>query len=130
MRKSLIAAAVIAAGVFAWYKFGAPQSAGQLGALDYVPADTAVFSAQLEPVDLPSYLSSIGMGPQYYSTAALAQLDAQLQAAQSSSEKFVLALGRQYFICTGNTPTEISVKTGIKTQMRRPAVFGGGGAGT
>lgn len=117
MRKSLIAAAVIAAGVFAWYKFGAPQSAGQLGALEYVPADTAVFSAQLEPVDLPSYLSSIGMGPQYYSTAALAQLDAQLQAAQSSSEKFVLALGKQYLSALA-TPAEISVKTGIKSQMR------------
>ena len=33
MRKSLIAATLIAAGVFAWYKFGANQSAGQLGAL-------------------------------------------------------------------------------------------------
>jgi hypothetical protein len=117
MRKSLIAAALIAAGVFAWYKFGATQSAGQLGALEYVPADTAVFSAQLEPVDLPSYLSSIGMGPQYYNTAALAQLDEQLQAAQSSSEKFVLALGKQYLSALA-TPAEISSKTGIKAQMR------------
>ena len=117
MRKSLIAAAVIAAGVFAWYKFGAPKSAGQLGALEYVPADTAVFSAQLEPVDLPSYLSSIGMGPQYYNEAALAQLNEQVAAAASSSEKFVLALGQQYLSALA-TPAEISQKTGIKAQMR------------
>ncbi len=117
MRKSLIAAAVIAAGVFAWYKFGAPQSAAQLSALDYVPADTALFSAQLEPVDLPSYLSSIGMGPQYYNAASLAQFDEMLAGAQSSSEKFVLALGRSYLAALA-TPAEISAKTGVKTQMR------------
>lgn len=117
MRKSLIAAAVIAAGVFAWYKFGAPQSAAPLGALDYVPADTALFSAQLEPVDLPSYLSSIGMGPQYYNAASLAQFDAMLAGAQSSSEKFVLALGRSYLSALA-TPAEISAKTGVKAQMR------------
>jgi hypothetical protein len=117
MRKSLIAAALIAAGVFAWYKFGASQNAAQLAALEYVPADTALFSGQLEPVDLPSYLSSIGMGPQYYNAASLAQLDEMLAGAQSASEKFVFALGRSYLAALA-TPAEISAKTGIKTQMR------------
>lgn len=118
MRKSLIAAAVIAAGVFAWYKYGGSASGGaQLAALNYVPADTALFSAQLEPVDLPSYLSSVGMGPHYYNQASLAQLDETLAQSTDSSEKFVLALSRAYLQALA-TPEQISSKTGIKTQMR------------
>ncbi len=64
MRKTLIAGVVIAAGALAYYQFGG-KSAGQVDmpGLDFVPADTVMFSVQAAPIDLTSYLSSLGMGP-------------------------------------------------------------------
>jgi hypothetical protein len=59
MKKILTIAAIAAAGVGA-YIFNQQQSSSpSYNVLDYVPADTALFSAQLEPFPLQDYLSSV-----------------------------------------------------------------------
>ena len=58
MKKILIAAAIAAAGIGA-YIFNYQQSSSPAyNVLDYVPADTPIFSGQLEPFPLKDYLSS------------------------------------------------------------------------
>jgi hypothetical protein len=118
MRKTLIAVAVIAAGALAYYKFG-PGMAGApaLPGLDYVPADTALLSAQVTPIDLGSYLSSLGMGPQNYD-ANMQQAFADMAAETSEPQfKFGLALGQTYMKALSE-PAAFSSNTGIKAQIR------------
>lgn len=58
MKKVLIVAAIIAASAGA-YMLGQPQdNASSNNVLDYIPADTPLFSAQLEPFPIKDYLSS------------------------------------------------------------------------
>lgn len=125
MRKTLIAIAVIAAGALAYYKFGAEMTAApELAGLEYVPADTALLSAQVAPIDLGSYLSSLGMGPQYYD-ANMQQAFAQMAAETSEPQfKFGLELGQTYMKALSD-PAAFSSNTGIKTQMRSLAYLVG-----
>ena len=118
MRKTLIAVAVIAAGALAYYKFGAGMAGAQaLPGLDYVPADTALLSAQVTPIDLGSYLSSLGMGPQNYD-ANMQQAFADMAAETSEPQfKFGLALGQTYMKALSE-PASFSSNTGIKAQIR------------
>lgn len=125
MRKTLIAVAVIAAGALAYYKFGPGMaSAPDLPGLDYVPADTALLSAQVTPMDLGSYLSSLGMGPQYYDDnmqKAFADMAAESTEPQ---HKFGLALLQTYMNALAN-PAALSTNTGIKAEMRSLAYMVG-----
>ncbi|WP_306517947.1 hypothetical protein [Rheinheimera sp.] len=118
MRKTLIAVAVVAAGALAYYQFAGKSAAvPELAELAYVPADTVLFSGQFTPIDLGSYLTSLGMGPQYYNAdmqQAFADLLAESTEAQS---KFVLALAQSYMQALSN-PATLSSGTGIKPQMR------------
>lgn len=118
MRKTLIAGVVIAAGALAYYQFGG-KSAGQVDmpGLDFVPADTVMFSVQAAPIDLTSYLSSLGMGPQYYD-AHMQQLFGQMSAeASDSQQKFLLDLLQSYMKAMSE-PASLTSMTGIKGQMR------------
>ncbi|MCW8994665.1 MAG: hypothetical protein OQK77_02500 [Psychromonas sp.] len=58
MKKILIVAAIAAAGVGS-YIFQQQNSASSYNVLNYVPADTPIFSGQLEPFPFKAYLSSI-----------------------------------------------------------------------
>jgi len=118
MRKTLIAVAVIAAGALAYYKFGSGTAASStLAGFEYIPADTALLSAQVKPIDLGSYLSSLGMGPQYYDEN-MQQLFADMEAETTEAQfKFGLALGQAYMKALAD-PAAFSLNTGIKAQMR------------
>ncbi|EGM70990.1 hypothetical protein [Shewanella sp. HN-41] len=94
MKKMVIAAAIIAAGAGAyWYtQHGASLSASANPLLDYVPADTPVFSGQLKPFPLKAYLQSISGNYQQYPTDALAELG----ELDSPMGKFFVSLYQQY----------------------------------
>ncbi len=125
MRKTLLVVAVIAAGALAYYKFGQGlSSVPELAGLEYVPADTVLLSAQVTPIDLGSYLSSLGMGPQYYD-ANMQQGFADMAAeASEPQQKFGLALIQTYMKALAD-PAALSANTGIKAQMRSLAYMVG-----
>lgn len=119
MRKTLIAAAVIAAGAIAYYQFSGSDSAAALPELDYVPADTVLFSGQFKPVNVTDYLSSMGFGPQYYANPEFEQLLQQLidEAANPAQLKFLAALFRDYLAMLADSQN-FSAKTGLKNETR------------
>lgn len=118
MRKTLLAVAVVAAGALAYYQFGMNRSAAPtMAELAFVPADTAVFSGQFTPVDLASYLSSLGMGPQYYD-ANMQQMFADLALETTEPQsKFLLAMAQTYMKALSE-PATLTQQTGIKAELR------------
>ncbi|MFB2760983.1 hypothetical protein ACE012_15930 [Shewanella xiamenensis] len=94
MKKIVIAAAIIAAGAGAyWYtQHGSSSSASANPLLDYIPADTPVFTGQLKPFPLKNYLQSISSNYQQYSTDSLAQLGDM----DSPMAKFFVSIYKQY----------------------------------
>ncbi len=94
MKKIVIAAAIIAAGAGAyWYtQHGSSSSASANPLLDYIPADTPVFTGQLKPFPLKNYLQSISSNYQQYSTDSLAQLG----DLDSPMAKFFVSIYKQY----------------------------------
>ena len=94
MKKIVIAAAIIAAGAGAyWYtQHGTSSSASANPLLDYIPADTPVFSGQLKPFPLKNYLQSISSNYQQFSTDSLAELG----ALDSPMAKFFVSIYTQY----------------------------------
>lgn len=118
MRKTLIAVAVLAAGAVVYYT-SKGQSIASVPELDYVPADTVLFSGQFEPVNMTDYLSSIGLGPQYYSDPELEQLFTEVSESSDSSAqvKFGVALVRNY-LDAFKAGSEFVKLTGIKEKMR------------
>ena len=58
MKKLLIIAAFAAAGIGAYLFIPQQNSSASYNVLDYVPADTPIFTGQLEPFPLKDYLSS------------------------------------------------------------------------
>ena len=119
MRKTLIAAAVIAAGAFAYYKFSGTGSTAALPELDYVPADTVLFSGQFTPVNVTDYLNSMGFGPQYYTNPEFDQLLQQLvdEAENPAPLKFLASLFRNYLTMLASSQ-DFSAKTGFKNELR------------
>lgn len=115
MRKTLIAVAIIAAGAAAFYKFGM-KSGSALAALEYVPADTVLFSGQLEPVDLVTYLKASGAN---FSQAqqVLDELKTQLAASESPEGKFAAAYLDANAEAMKN-PETMAATFGLKTQVR------------
>lgn len=59
MKRILIGTTVVAAAVAAGGYWYSQQPANSYDAMDYIPADTAVFSGQLEPFPVRSYLNTI-----------------------------------------------------------------------
>ncbi|GIU08862.1 hypothetical protein [Shewanella morhuae] len=94
MKKIVIAAAIIAAGAGGyWYtQNGAGSSVSANPLLDYVPADTPLFSGQLTPFPLKAYLQSISGNYQQYPSNALAELD----ELDSPMGKFFVSIYQQY----------------------------------
>ena len=94
MKKIVIAAVIIAAGAGGyWYtQNGAGSSVSANPLLDYVPADTPLFSGQLTPFPLKAYLQSISGNYQQYPSNALAELD----ELDSPMGKFFVSIYQQY----------------------------------
>ncbi|MCU8036324.1 MULTISPECIES: hypothetical protein [unclassified Shewanella] len=94
MKKIVIAAAIIAAGAGGyWYmQNGAGSSASANPLLDYVPADTPIFSGQLKPFPLKAYLQSISGNYQQYPSNTLDELGVQ----DSPMGKFFVSIYQQY----------------------------------
>lgn len=116
MRKTLIAVAVIAAGAAAFYKFGMKPGSAALGVLEYVPADTVLFSGQLEPIDLVTYLKASGAN---FGQAqqVVDQLTTHLATANTPEAKFA-----SYILNTNaeamKTPDTMAARFGLKSQVR------------
>ncbi len=95
MKKIIIAAAVVAAGAGGyWLSQDKPSSAsGQSDTvLASVPTDTPLFSGQLKPFPIKSYVNSLS---QSYKTAP-AELFAELEQSDDARAKFLLSLSRSY----------------------------------
>lgn len=119
MRKTLIAAAVIAAGAFAYYQLSGAGTEAAIPELDYVPADTVMFSGQFKPVNVTDYLKSIGFGPQYYANPEFDQVLQDLvdSADNAPQVKFLVALLRDYLAML-SSGQDFSAKSGFKNDMR------------
>lgn len=119
MRKTLIAAAVIAAGVAGYYainKTSSPATVG-LNELEYVPADTALFSGQFTAIDLVSYFKSLGMSPEQFSSDEMQQAMQELATGSSPAVKFGVSLFQDYIRILG-APDDFVKNTGIAAKTR------------
>ena len=118
MRKTLIAAAVIAAGAIGYYAINkSSTSTVSLSELDYVPADTALFSGQFTALDLVSYLKSLGMSPAQFNNDEMQQAMATLSAESSPAVKFGIALFQNYMNIL-SSPDDFVKNTGIAAKTR------------
>jgi hypothetical protein len=118
MRKILVVAAIIAGAVYGYIKLTATDNvAVNHSELEYVPADTAFLSAQLEPVDLVAYLNAFGLSPDYYSEASQQQLATLVAESDEPQLKFIFSLAHQYMRALSQ-PEQLEVLTGIKPQVR------------
>lgn len=122
MRTTLIAAAVIAAGAGGYYAYTNMQSSSAvaMAELAYVPADTAVFSAQLKPIDLPTYLASTAFLTPEMIASTKAEMDALLLDADSGDSKgtrFALTLYGQLLDALAQ-PEQFSELTGASAEAR------------
>lgn len=119
MRKTLIAAAVIAAGVAGYYAINksSTSSSVSLSELDYVPADTALFSGQFTPLDLVAYLKSLGMSAEQLNNAEMQDAMAMLSAESSPAVRFGVALFQDY-MTTLSKPDDFVKNTGIASKTR------------
>lgn len=123
MRKSLIAIAVIAAGAVAYYQWGHKGGSQANAELEYVPADTILFSAQLEPMDMVAYLKSLGVNLKQ-SQQAMDDLAKTMGESQDPQSKFLVALMTQYSQAL-QQPDQLSSKLGVKPQVRSLMYFVG-----
>ncbi len=95
MKKLLIAAAVVAAGAGGyWLSQEKPSSASSQSdiVLASVPSDTPLFSGQLKPFPIKSYVNSLS---QSYKTAP-DEIFAELEQSNDARAKFLLSLSRSY----------------------------------
>lgn len=93
MKKIVLAAAVIAAGAGGyWYSQHGSGSAAANPLLEYIPADTPVFSGQLKPFPLKAYLNSIKGAYQNYPAGTLAEV----QELDTPMGKFFVSIYEQY----------------------------------
>ncbi|MGS0673836.1 hypothetical protein [Shewanella sp. 0m-4] len=94
MNKMLIAAVVVAAGAGGyWYSQQSTQvSASDNAVLSYVPADTPIFSAQLQPFPIKSYINSLSEAYRQYPADALDDLEQE----SDPKTRFILSLAKSY----------------------------------
>ncbi|MBF7074968.1 hypothetical protein ISG33_16325 [Glaciecola sp. MH2013] len=115
MKNLIIILVLVALGVGA-YQFLGSGSASKMERLDYVPADTVVLSAQVEPLDMKTYLASLGLQPGQYGDLST-MLEQELEYETDESAKFAMSLFAS-FIDAVSTPDQMEAKTGIKNQLR------------
>lgn len=115
MRKTLIAVAVIAAGAAVFYKFGM-KSESALGVLEYVPADTVLFSGQLEPIDLATYIKASGFS-MTQTQQVFEELKTKLASAETPEAKFAAHVINAN-VEAMKTPESVASHFGLKAQTR------------
>ncbi|MDP4537915.1 hypothetical protein Q3O60_17165 [Alkalimonas collagenimarina] len=116
MRTLLIAAALLAAALFAYFKLtanGVDQAADQLS---YVPADTALLTVQLEPFDLVHYLKQVQLYPQD-PQQTLDMLTSMFSTTDNNSGHFLSALLETYLELM-EQPEQLTELTGINHEFR------------
>lgn len=129
MRTTLIAAAVIAAGAGGYYAYTnmGSNSGVSLPELAYVPADTALFSAQIEPIDLPTYLATTAFMTPEMVASTKAEMDALVLDAidgEPSGLVFALSLYGQLLDALAQ-PEKFTELTGASDQARSLAYMVG-----
>lgn len=122
MRTTLIAAAVIAAGAGGYYAYNTMQSSSSvsMAELAYVPADTALFSAQLKPIDLPTYLATTAFMTPDMVASTKADMDILLDEMSdddSAGIVFALSLYGQLLDALAQ-PDQFTELTGASDQAR------------
>ena len=97
MKKVALVAAIVAAGAAGyWYsQHQGVTSTGANAVLDYIPADTVLFSGQMKPFPLKSYLHSIAGQYRNMDADTLASLSDAFDA-QEPSQRFLLSLYKTY----------------------------------
>ncbi|WP_333609544.1 hypothetical protein [Arsukibacterium sp.] len=118
MRKTLIAAAVITAAAVSYYAVNkSSTTAVTLAELDYVPADTVMFSGQFIPLDLVTYLKSMGASTAQFDTDDMQQMLAALSSSSSNAMQFGVALFQNYLNIIAN-PDSFEKDSGIAAKTR------------
>ncbi len=120
MRNALIGAGIVAAGVVGYFAWTATDSRVEMPELAYVPADTALLSVQIKPIDIPTYLASVGMMP----AESVSQMRADLEQArdelavdEAMPVGFAFSLFDQ-FLNALEQPEKFSELTGLSAQSR------------
>ncbi|MCC5826861.1 hypothetical protein [Alkalimonas sp.] len=116
MRTLIIAAALLAAALFAYIKLtsnGVERASEQLS---YIPADTAMLTVQLEPFDLVRYLKQVQLYPQD-TQQTLDVLTSMLSISGSNSGHFLAALLEQYLHLM-EQPEQLTELTGLRQEFR------------
>lgn len=98
MNKMLIAAVVVAAGAGGyWYSQQSTQiSASEDPVLGYIPADTPIFSAQLQPFPVKSYINSLSEAYRQYPVDVFDELEQELEQENDPRAKFFVSLMKSY----------------------------------
>ncbi len=119
MKKTLFAVAVIAAGAAGYYyTFGPGAGAKDSAMLEFVPADTVLLTAQLKPINMADYLSSMGLFPQYYGAESQKSIQDLMATTTEPGLKFVLSLALGYMQAF-EKPQDLEKITGLKLAMRQ-----------
>jgi len=112
LKKILIISAIAAVGAGA-YIFNKQDSTPAYNVLDYIPADTAIFAAQLEPFPLKDYIAS---APKMVDPSDPKSLD-DLYDATNPGANFVLSLVKTYE--AGLSDADLLIKTfGLPNEVR------------
>jgi hypothetical protein len=112
--KKLLIVVILVAVVAGLFKFMGKSA--DFEQLEYVPADTPILSAQLEPIDMQSYLSSLGIFPgQMDQFIEMLEAESDLQGEPTSV--FFITLLESY-IDALNKPEELTNLTGLKNELR------------
>ncbi|KFZ31778.1 hypothetical protein IDSA_03570 [Pseudidiomarina salinarum] len=120
MRNALIAAAVVAAGAIGYFAWTATDSRIDMPELAYVPADTALLSVQIKPIDIPTYLATVGMMPAESvskTRANLEQARSELAIDEAQPAGFAFSLFDQ-FLSALEQPEQFSELTGLSAKSR------------
>lgn len=91
LKKIVLISAIVVVASSA-YIFNQQNSSATYNVLDYVPADTPIFAAQLEPFPLKDYIKS---GPNVVDPSEQQTLD-EFDAPTNPGEKFLLSLMKTY----------------------------------
>ncbi|SEA68572.1 hypothetical protein [Alkalimonas amylolytica] len=116
MRTLIIAAALLAAALFAYMKLTANGVERSSEQLSYIPADTALLTVQQEPFDLVRYLKQVQLYPQD-TQQTLDMLTGLLSATDNNSGHFLGALLENYLQIM-NQPEQLTELTGIGHDFR------------
>ncbi|MEZ9822772.1 hypothetical protein AB4238_19455 [Shewanella sp. 10N.286.45.A1] len=106
MNKMLVAAAIVAVGAGGyWYsQQAADVSASDNAVMAYIPADTPIFSGQLQPFPIKSYINSLSDA---YKQSGANTLD-EWEAEEDPRAKFFLSLTKSYLAAMQDGDTFIN----------------------